>query len=86
MAEHQDLGVFGDGVHAVERQGLDDPAEQTVEKAGRHGLAGSPIGSCLVKATIALLDPSGLRPSPAPTITELSAQRTPPRRAGAKPR
>jgi hypothetical protein len=58
-SQHQDLCVFGDGVHAVERQGLDDSAEETVEEGVRHGRAGSPLGSCLVKAAIALLDPSG---------------------------
>jgi hypothetical protein len=57
MAQHQDLGVLGYGVHAVERQGLDDPAEQTGEKAERHGRAGSPLRSCLVKSGIALLNP-----------------------------
>ncbi len=37
MSEHQDLRVFGDALHALERQGIDDAAEQTVEEAGRHG-------------------------------------------------
>ena len=37
---------------------LDDAAEQMVEEAERHGRAGSPLGSFLVKATIASSDPS----------------------------
>jgi hypothetical protein len=57
MTEHQDLRVFGDGVHAVERQRFDDAAEQTVEEAERYGRAGSPLGSCPVKGDDRIVGP-----------------------------
>ena len=59
VAEHQDLRILGDGVHPVDAQELDDATDQAVEEAERHGVAGSPSRSCLVKPTIGLLDPSG---------------------------
>ena len=64
VAEHQDLGVLGDGVHPVDAQELDDATDQAVEEAERHGAAGSLVRSCLVKPTIGLLDPSGLGRDP----------------------
>lgn len=59
MAQHQDLCVLGHGVHAVDGQCLYDLTDETVEEAERHGPAGSPLGSWLVKPAIALSDPSG---------------------------
>jgi hypothetical protein len=38
---------------------LDDTSEQAVEEAERHGVAGSPLRSVLVKPVIGFLDPSG---------------------------
>ena len=37
VAQHQDLGVLGDAVHVVDRQELEDPTDQAVEEAERHG-------------------------------------------------
>ena len=96
MTEHQDLRVFGDGVHAMERRGLDDAAEQTVEEAEHHGRAGSSLGSCLIKATIALFasgalvvvprhprDDPAMAPGPRSATLDLP---TPPSGATAAPR
>ncbi len=59
VTHHQDLGVLGDGVHAVHRQDLDDATNKTVEEAERHGSARSLLGSFLVKLGIALFPRSG---------------------------
>jgi hypothetical protein len=58
VTQHQDLCVLGDGVHAMDRQDLDDATDYAVEEAECHGTAGSRLGSCLVKLAIPLLDPS----------------------------
>lgn len=36
VPQHQDLGVLGYGVHAVDRQGFYDATKETVEEAERH--------------------------------------------------
>lgn len=59
VAQHQDLGVLGDGVHVVDREDLDDATYQAIEEAERHGAAPSLLVSCQVKSESELLDPSG---------------------------
>jgi hypothetical protein len=60
MTEHHDLGVFGDGIHPVHSDRLQDPTEHTVKEGQPHG------GSLVVlivagRAGAVLLDPSGAR-------------------------
>ena len=57
VAEHEDLGVLGDLVHPMQPSELDDTADKAVEEAKRHGPAGFPLRSWLVKSRIRLLDP-----------------------------
>jgi Integrase core domain len=55
-----DLGIFGDLAHPMDAHGLDEMADQAMEKAERHGATGSRSRSCLVKPRIGFLDhPSG---------------------------
>ncbi|MGH9055566.1 MAG: hypothetical protein ACRDZX_01880 [Acidimicrobiales bacterium] len=37
VAEDQDLGVLGTGVHPVNTHNLEDTTDQTVQEAERHG-------------------------------------------------
>ena len=60
VAQHQDLGVFGHGVHVVDRQGFYDATDQAVEEAEHHEPARSLLTSSQVKSRIVLLDPSGI--------------------------
>lgn len=62
VAQHEDLGVVGSGVHVVDGQDLKDATDQAVEEAERHRSARSLFTTCLVKSAIKLLDPSGLLP------------------------
>ena len=55
LAEHQDLGVFGDGVHTVHPPELNEAASQAVEEAEHHGTVASTTRSRLVKLRIELL-------------------------------
>ena len=59
VAEHQDLGIFGDGVHPVDPHELDDATDQAVEEAERHGPAASPRRSWLVKLRTGVVGPFG---------------------------
>jgi len=59
LTEHQDLGVLGAGIQMVDAKELEDSSEQAVEEAERHGVAGSPLRSILVKPVTDFLDPSG---------------------------
>jgi hypothetical protein len=61
LTKHEDLRILGDGVHVVDTNEVDDATDQVIQEAERHGVAGSPFRSCLVKLTIGLLDPSGCR-------------------------
>ena len=58
MAEHEDLGVLGEIIHPMDVHELGDAADQAVEEAEGHDVAGSSSESCLVKPRIGLLDPS----------------------------
>lgn len=73
VTQHQDLCVLGHVVHAVNRQDLDDPTDQSVEEAERHGNAGSLLGSCLVKLVIASLGHQAQLPSAAIAVSNWSA-------------
>jgi hypothetical protein len=57
LAEHQDLRVLGDGVHATDPYELDQVADQAVEEAERHRAGASPDPWCLVKPRAGLLGP-----------------------------
>ena len=49
LAEHQDLGILGGGVHPVDAHEVDDTTDQAVEEAEGHEAAASPARSSLVK-------------------------------------
>lgn len=57
-ATYQDLRILGDGVHVVDGKELDGATDQAIEEAEGHGVAGSRFRSCMIKPTIALLDPT----------------------------
>ena len=63
MAEHEDLGILGNGVHSPRLDQFDDATGQAIEKAESQ-TAGSPVKSPQVKPEIRFLDPSGTSSSP----------------------
>jgi hypothetical protein len=58
VAKHEDLGVLGGAVHAMDPKQFGHAADQAVQEAERHGPGASPSRSWLVKPKIGWLDPS----------------------------
>lgn len=76
LAEHQDLRVLGDGVHATDPYELDQVADQAVEEAERHRAGASPDPWCLVKPRAELLGPFRDHPRvPGHRVVQLHAGR-----------
>ena len=61
VSEDEDLGVLGHRVYPVHPDTLKHATDQAVEETERHGGRDWSDASSLVKAGVALLDPSGRR-------------------------
>jgi hypothetical protein len=43
LAEQEDPGVLGEGIHVVDAHDFDNPTDHAIKEAERHGVAGSPF-------------------------------------------
>jgi hypothetical protein len=62
VAEHEDLGVLGGCVHAVDAEHFQDAPDETVEEGERHGGRASPSSFPLVKLARRVSGPFRLAP------------------------